>query len=114
EADERAKNAVAQPRGVLHDRVEDGLHVGRRLTDDAEDLARRTFPVAGLRQRSPKFGIFVGERRHAIAQRCNFSEQVCVRLAWRHKSVLTPARSSPLLPAPARTACPSRDTSSSR
>jgi hypothetical protein len=34
----------------------------------------------GLRQGSLKFGILSGERCYALAQRCYFGEQVCVRL----------------------------------
>src|SRR5262249_33961224 len=41
EADERAKNSVTQLRGLVDDRVKDGLDVRRRAGDRLEDRARR-------------------------------------------------------------------------
>src|SRR5215467_6047934 len=102
---ECAERPVTQSHGALDDRIKHGLHISRRLTDDAKDLARRGFPVCSLRQRSLKL-------RDAVAQRCNFSEQVCVRLALSHSSVLTPAKSAPLPLSPASTPSPSLGTSS--
>jgi hypothetical protein len=41
EADERAEDSVAQPRGTLDNRVEDGLCVSGGPRNDTQDLGRR-------------------------------------------------------------------------
>src|SRR5215470_11330769 len=40
--------SLAQPRGTLRDRIEDRLHVCRRLADDAENLTRRRLLLQGF------------------------------------------------------------------
>ena len=40
---------VTEPRGVGRDRIENGLNVGRRLADDAQDVARRRLLLQRLR-----------------------------------------------------------------
>src|SRR5260370_21368324 len=45
-----AKDRVAQSHRVSHDRVEHRLHVGRRLADHAENLARRGLSIERYRE----------------------------------------------------------------
>src|SRR5712692_5888618 len=47
---EGGEPSIAQPRGTLHDRVEHGLQIRARATDDTEDLGRRRLLLEGLRQ----------------------------------------------------------------
>src|SRR5438309_11991501 len=48
ELKEGAEESVAQSHGASDDRVEDRLHVCRRLADHAKDLARRRLLLQGL------------------------------------------------------------------
>jgi len=47
EAIDTAVRGIAQAPGILHDRLEDGLHIGLRTTDDGQDLARCGLPGEG-------------------------------------------------------------------
>jgi hypothetical protein len=49
---ETAEEPVAQPRGASDDRVEDRLHIGLRLADDAQDLGGRRLPSMAIDQLS--------------------------------------------------------------
>ena len=49
---EGGEPSIAQPRGTLHDRVEHGLQIRGRLTDDTEDLGRRRLLPQHLGQRA--------------------------------------------------------------
>ncbi len=48
EADERAKNSVAQPRGALCHGVKHRLNIGRRARDNAQNIARGRLLLQGL------------------------------------------------------------------
>src|SRR4029450_11575090 len=45
---DRNKHSIAEPGRTLRDRIEDGLHVGRRAADDAQNLARRRLTLQRL------------------------------------------------------------------
>src|SRR5713101_2947911 len=47
---EGGEPSIAQPRGTLHDRVEHGLQIRARATDDTQDLDRRRLLLEGLRE----------------------------------------------------------------
>ena len=61
---ECAEKSSAQPHRTFDDRVEDGLHVGLRLTDDTQDLAR----CGLLLQRLRYLRMGVGERTILLLQ----------------------------------------------
>src|SRR5262245_6921032 len=48
ELEDRAEESVTQPHGALDDCVKDWLHVGVRLTDDPQDLARSRLLIERL------------------------------------------------------------------
>src|SRR2546426_527745 len=92
ELKERAEEPVAQPHGTSHDRVEDRLHVGRRLADDPQDLARCRLLLECLRlalQRLLQSLLELADPRAFVRQRLAGDRQ----LDLRFRGLYTPTHS---------------------
>ena len=67
EPEDGAQHPVAESHGAPHDRIEDRLHVGRRLADHAQDLAGRSLLLQRLGEVRLRASSSVNRRTFSIA-----------------------------------------------